>query len=131
MSPQDLEAQQKQELEERQEKTDVGRYYVPYTDIFESSDALFVTMDIPGVGKDSVDVSLEKNVLTITGKVDLAKYNDLEPLYTEYNVGHYTRSFTVSEEIDKDGISAKVVDGVLAVRLPKIKEVAARRIKIE
>ena len=131
MTPQDIKVQEKRELEEKGEKTEVGRYYIPHTDIHESTDALFVTMDMPGVGKDNVTINLEKNVLTITGTIDFSNYEDLKPIYTEYNVGNYTRSFNISSEIDKEGISAKMADGVLALHLPKIKEVAAKQIEIK
>ena len=131
MKPQDLQVQEKKELEEKGEKTEVGRYYIPQTDIHESSDALFVTMDMPGVGKDKVAINLEKNVLTITGTIDFSNYEDLKPIYTEYNIGNYTRSFNLSSEIDKEGISAKMVDGVLALHLPKVKEAAAKQIEVK
>ncbi len=132
MTPQDLEVQEKKtQPEEQAEKTETGRYFVPQTDIHESTDALFVAMDMPGVGKDSVDIQVEKNVLTITGNIDFSKYEDLKPIYTEYSVGHYTRSFTLSSEIDKNNISAKMADGVLALHLPKIKEAAAKKIEVQ
>lgn len=132
MTPQDLQAQEKQEKEEGQaEKTDVGRYFIPQTDIHESSDALFITMDMPGVRKENVDIHIEKNVLTITGKIDFSDYQDLKPIYTEYNVGNYTRSFTLSSEINKEGISAKMVDGVLALHLPKVKETSVKKISVQ
>ena len=118
MTPKDLEVQEKKELEEKGEKTEFGRYYVPHTDIHESSDTLFVTMDMPGVRKDNVDIHLDKNVLTVTGTIDFSNYQDLEPIYTEYSVGNYARRFTLSSEINKEDISAKMVDGVLALRLP-------------
>lgn len=131
MTPQDLQVQEKKELEEKGEKTEVGRYYIPHTDIHESSDALFVTMDMPGVSKDNVDIHLEKNVLTITGTIDFSNYEELKPIYTEYNIGNYTRSFNLSSEIDKGGISAKIVDGVLALHLPKVKEATAKKIEVK
>ena len=131
MTPQDLQVQEKKELQEKGEKTEVGRFYSPQTDIHESSDALFVTMDMPGVRKDNVDIHVEKNVLTVTGTIDFSNYEDLKPIYTEYNIGNYTRSFNLSSEIDKEGISAKIVDGVLALRLPKVKEAAAKKIEVK
>ena len=131
MTQQDLQVQEKKELEEKGEKTEVGRYYIPPTDIHESSDALFVTMDMPGVRKDNVNINLENNVLTITGTIDFSNYEDLKPIYTEYNIGNYTRSFNLSSEIDKEGISAKMVDGVLALHLPKVKEAAAKQIEVK
>lgn len=132
MTPQELKVQEKQELpEEKGEKTEVARYYVPRTDIHESTDALFVTMDMPGVGKDNVNVHIEKNVLTVTGTIDFSNYDGLTPIYTEYNVGNFTRSFTLSTKIDKEAISAKMLDGVLALQLPKVKEATAKTIEVQ
>ena len=131
MSPNDIEVQDKKAVDEQEEKTEIGRFYVPYTDIHETADSLFVTMDMPGVARENVDIKLEKNVLTITGRVDFSNYEALKPLYTEYNVGHFTRRFTVSSEIDKDAIAAQIVDGVLAVRLPKVKEEMTKRIEVQ
>lgn len=132
MTPQDLPVQEKRERsEETGEKTEVGRYFVPQTDIHESADALFITMDMPGVRKDDVDIHIENNVLTITGSIDFSNYEDLKPIYTEYNVGNYTRSFNLSSKISKDDISAKMVDGVLALHLPKVKEATVKKIEIQ
>ncbi len=130
MSPQELEVQEKKELESQEEETKVGRYFVPATDIHETETQLLVNVEMPGVDKDNIDIKLEKNTLTITGNVDLSKYDGLQPVYTEYNVGHFTRSFTISNAIDSDAISASMEGGVLQVRLPKRDEVKARQIEV-
>jgi len=127
---QDLAVREKKELVTKEEKTVPGRYYVPYADIFETDDALTVVMEVPGVEKKNLDVSLENYVLRIDGKIDFAKYDGMEPLYTEYNIGHYTRSFTVSNKVDQEHISAQLDDGVLTLTLPKAKEAQPRRIAI-
>jgi len=54
----------------------------------------------------------------------------MEPVYTEYNVGHYTRSFALSNKIEQGRISADLADGVLTLTLPKTKEAQSRRISI-
>ena len=131
MSPQELQVQEKKELSEKTEKTEAGRYYAAPTDIYETSDALFITMDMPGVQKDQMDINLEKNILTVSGKIDFSNYKDLKPIYTEYNIGNFSRSFTLSSEIDKDNISAKVDNGVLELYLPKHKGAAAKKIEIQ
>ena len=130
MTTRKLQVQEKKELKTDEEKTTVGRYYVPHTDIHESADAVTVIMDMPGVEKKNVDINLEKNVLQITGKLDFSKYDGLEPIYTEFNVGHYTRSFTISSAIDQENISAQMSDGVLTVALPKAKQAVVRKIGI-
>jgi HSP20 family protein len=128
---QDLAVRDKKELVTKEEKTVPGRYYVPYADIYETDEALSVVMEMPGVERKDIDVALENNVLRIDGRIDFTKYEGMEPVYAEYNVGHYTRSFTLSNKIDQDTISAQLNEGVLTLTLPKTTEVQARRISIK
>jgi HSP20 family protein len=127
---QELAVRDKKELVTKEEKTAPGRYYIPYADIYETDDALTVVMEMPGVEKNAVNVALENDVLRVDGQIDFSKYEGLEPVYTEYNVGHYTRSFTLSDKIDQEKISAQLDDGVLTLTLPKAKEAQPRRISI-
>jgi HSP20 family molecular chaperone IbpA len=123
---QSLEVQEKKELVSKDEKTVPARYYVPTADIFETEDALTVVMELPGVEKRSIDVNVENDVL----RIDPAKYEGLEPLYAEYNVGHFARSFALSNKIDQQQISAELEDGVLTLTLKKAKEALPRPIAI-
>src|SRR5690242_14845874 len=125
-----LQPQEKKELVSKDETTVPVRYFVPATDIFETEDALTVAMEVPGVGRDAIDINLENDVVKIGAKMDPAKYEGMEPLYTEYNVGHFSRSFTLSNKIDRQQISAKLDDGVLTLTLRKAKEAVPRRISI-
>jgi HSP20 family protein len=127
---QSLEVQQKKELAPKEEKTVPARYYVPNADIYETEDALVVVMEVPGVEKKDLQVSLENDVLRVEGRIDFSKYDGLDPLYTEYNVGHYSRAFTLSSKIDQQQISAEVADGVLKLTLKKAREAMPRRIAI-
>jgi len=127
---QSLEVQEKKEVVSKNEQTAPVRYYVPTTDIFETEDALTVVMDLPGVSRQSVDVNVENDVLRIEARIDPSKYEGMEPLYTEYNVGHFARSFTLSNKIDQQQISAQLEDGVLTLTLKKAKEAMPRRISI-
>jgi HSP20 family protein len=126
----DLVTQEKKELESQKEHTTPLKRYVPATDIVENENELLVFMDMPGVGKDNITVKLEKNVLTIDGAIDMKDYSDLKPLYTEYNVGNYTRQFELSNTINQAGIEAKMNDGVLSLVLPKVPEAQPRTIQI-
>ena len=76
------------------------------------------------------DPNVEKNVLSVEGRISHATYDALSPVYKEYNIGHYSRSFTLSNEIDQEGISAKIEDSVLTPQLPKTKNTPPRRIEI-
>jgi len=126
----ELEVQQKREVEKPQETTVPARFYQPNTDIFEDEGSLTVVMEMPGVQKDNVDITIEKNVLDVEGKIDFSKYEELEPVYTEYNVGHYKRSFSLSSKIDQSKISADMNDGLLTLVLPKAEEAKPRTISI-
>jgi HSP20 family protein len=125
-----LDTIEKRELESEQEKTVPGKHYIPYTDIFEESDALIVVMEIPGVDRNDINIHVDKDILSVEAKINHAQYDGLTPVYTEYNIGHYSRSFTLSNEIDQEGITAKTEDGVVTLRLPKSKEAPPRRIEI-
>jgi len=127
---QELSVQQKKELAPKEEKTVPARYYVPNTDIYETDEALTLVMEVPGVEKKDVNVQLESDVLRVEGRIDFSKYEGLEPVYAEYNVGHYARAFTLSDTIDQDGISAELADGVLTLTLKKAKAALPRRIAI-
>ena len=129
-TPQELAVRDKQELVSKDEKTVPGRYYVPYADVYETDEALCVVMEMPGVERQDINVALENDVLRVDGQIDFSKYAGMEPVYTEYNVGHYTRSFTLSDKIDQEKISAQLADGVLTLTLPKAKEAQPRRISI-
>ncbi len=125
-----LQVKEKKELEGKEEKTIPGKYYLPYTDIYETADALVVLMEMPGVEKQNIEIKLEKNQLSVEGHIDFERYQNYKPAYTEYNVGHFSRSFTVSSEIDKPNIDAKIADGVLTLRLPKAKEATPRKVEV-
>ena len=130
MSPQELQVQQKREIEKKQESTIPARSFVPTADIFEAEPALTIVLEMPGVDRGNVDINVEANVLTIEGRVDFGKYEGMQPVYTEYNIGHYRRSFSLSNTIDQSRITAEMTDGVLTLTLPKAEEAKPRKIAI-
>jgi len=129
-SKQELQVQQKRELEKKEEATIPARVFLPTADIYETKDALNVVLEMPGVEKSSVDVRVEDGVLKVEGRLDFSKYQGLQPLYTEYNVGHYSRSFRLSNTIDQNKIGAELKDGVLSLVLPKVEEAKPRTIQV-
>ena len=130
MSPQELQVQEKRELEKKQESTVPARFYLPNTDIFETEQALSLIVEMPGVDKNKVDVRVEDGVLTIEGRLDFSKYEGMQPVYTEYNIGHYRRSFSLSNKVDQGKISAEMKDGVLTLVLPKPEATKPRKISV-
>jgi HSP20 family protein len=113
------------------ERTIKGKYYIPQTDIAETEKSLIVTMDVPGVRKENVNITLENNQLEVDAKIEHTPYENLNPVYTEYSVGHYTRKFTVSNIVDTEKIDANLTDGVLTLTLPKAQEALPRKIEIK
>jgi len=127
---QELQVQQKREIETKEEATLPTRTYVPTTDISETQDALNVVLEMPGVEKTNIDVTVQEGILNVEGRLDFSKYKSLQPLYTEYNVGHYARSFRLSSKIDESKIAAELRDGVLTLTLPKVEEAKPRTIQV-
>ncbi|HOU57557.1 MAG: Spore protein SP21 [Deltaproteobacteria bacterium ADurb.Bin151] len=105
--------------------------FVPRVDIYENKDSLFLLADMPGVDEKTVDIELEKNVLTITGRVENGQVKDAAMMYSEYEIGDYERVFTLSDQIDRDKIVATVKNGVLRLELPKAEEVKPKKIAIK
>ena len=130
MSPQELQVQHKREVDKKQESTAPARAFVPATDIYETEAALTIVMEMPGSSKDDLDVSVEDGILYVDGKVGFDKYEGLQPVYTEYNIGHYRRTFALSNKIDQGKISAEMKDRVLTLVLPKSEEAKPRRVAV-
>lgn len=128
---------QTQEVEKQEitsngaERTRARKAYVPQADIFETSDAIVVVADMPGVDENSVDITLEKNVLSINGFVEWTQPENYSLAYAEYEVGDYFRRFTLSDEVDQENIQATVKNGVLRLHLPKAGPALARKISVK
>jgi HSP20 family protein len=129
MATQELNVRNKQEVSGA-EHTRPGRTYLPDVDICETTDSLWLWADMPGVDEKSVEVKLADGVLTIDGQVSLKEYDNLAPVYTEYNVGNFARRFTVSSDIDAERIKAHMANGVLEIELPKAARAKPRRIAV-
>ncbi len=116
---------------ERVERTRARTIFSPQVDIVEQKAEIVVTADMPGVDEKSVDINLEKNILTIFGSVEEDNLLTKPPYHAEYGIGDYERVFTLSDEIDQAHIQATVKNGVLKVILPKAKAAKSRRIAVK
>ena len=113
------------------ERTRSRRSFVPRADIYETENEIIVLTDIPGANEETVDITLEKNVLSITAYVDAAIPSGFDIAYAEYEEGDYQRSFRLSDEIDRDKIEAVVNEGVLRLRLPKTQGAKTKKIAVK
>ena len=104
--------------------------FVPRTDIVETSESIILYADMPGVDEESVELTLNKELLTIEGRVAGSQRDGYRLMHREARSGDFRRSFRVSDDIDVDGIEASVKNGVLRVELPKAKAAKARKIEV-
>jgi len=127
-----MEVQKQEEAPvDEMERTRSRRSFVPRADIYETDKELIVLADIPGASDKTVDITLEKNVLSITAYVEPAIPSGFDIAYAEYEEGDYQRSFRLSDEIDQEKIEAAVSDGVLRLRLPKSQGARTKKIEVQ
>jgi HSP20 family molecular chaperone IbpA len=103
-------------------------YIAPPVDIYETPNGLVVMADLPGVAKDSLEVRVENNVLTIQGKTNHVATGN--PLYCEYELANFFRQFELSDRVDQSKISADLKCGVLTLNLPKAEEAKPKKIEV-
>jgi len=107
--------------------------FYPYTDIYENENALILVAEMPGVDEKSLDICLEKEILTIKGHIEESKLEEgYRCIHSEYSpTGDYERIFTVSDQIDSEKIEAAIKNGVLKMILPKAKKSKAKKINVK
>jgi HSP20 family protein len=112
------------------ERTRNRKVFVPKVDIIETGEAMVMYADMPGADEKSVEVTLEKNILTITGTVRTQEFPGRSIAYAEYDIGDYERTFTISDEVDRERIGAVVKNGVLKLTLHKAPQAEVKKITV-
>jgi HSP20 family protein len=111
---------------------DERRGFAPAVDIYEDEDAIVVKAELPGVKPEDVNISVENNVLTMSGERKLERSEEREGYHRiESSYGAFTRSFALPESLRTDEVEAEMNEGVLKVRIPKKPEVAPKRIQVK
>jgi len=105
------------------------RFMVPPVDIFETDASLTVIVDLPGVQKKDVDIKVDQDILTIKGKVRYVQPKDV--VREEFRLLDFFRQFQLSEEVDREKISAESNNGVLTIQLPKAEKAKPQQIKVK
>ncbi len=101
---------------------------MPVADIFEDKDSVILIADMPGVSKHGVSIRVEDNKLSIQGEISTEELGN--PIFSEYSVGGFVRTFTLADSIDQSKIEASIKDGVLRVELPKVEAGKPRKITV-
>lgn len=102
------------------------RTFIPPVDIIDSDSNTMLVLDVPGVACDGVDILIEKNIMTIKATPEEKGQSCDNPIYSECRRRNYQRSFSLSDAVDQENVSASVKDGVLRVKLPKTASVTKR-----
>jgi HSP20 family molecular chaperone IbpA len=105
--------------------------FTPPIDIHEGTDGLILEADLPGATDQNLSIELEDNVLSLYAKVESPAPQGARLVHEEYRLGDYQRSFILSDEVDRDRITAELKDGVLRLFLPKAERARTRRIEIK
>ena len=104
----------------------------PRADIFETDTAFVILADMPGVDPDGVELVADKDTLVVRGRVNRASKNvqDRQVEHREFEFADYQRTFTLTEDLDSDGITGTLLDGVLRVEVPKSPRVQPKKIPV-
>lgn len=106
--------------------------WVPAVDIIEEKERFVLRADVPGVGPEDIDISMEKGVLTLSGERHATSADeDTGVQRIERATGRFLRRFTLPESANAEGVAAKCANGILEVSIPKTPEIQARRITVE
>lgn len=127
---QEIQARDKQEVKGSSEPTTAGPVFSPAVDIFEDENAVTLVADMPGVPKETLNIDLHDDVLTITGVPGVGVPEGEQGLLQEFEIGKYLRKFTLADAIDQGRIEAKIANGVLRLTLPKAAPAKPRRIQV-
>ena len=113
----------------REETRSQEQYVTPPVDIYETQEGLIVKADLPGVARDSMDIRVENNLLTI--RANAAHVAPGDPVYHEYGLVNFFRQFELNDRVDQSKISAELNHGVLTLNLPKAEEAKPRMIDVK
>jgi len=104
--------------------------WVPEVDICEDAKAYHVSVDLPGIKPENIDVTAHNGVLSIRGMRE-SVHKDKEQKRAERSFGTFLREFTMPDSADLDNVQAKTQNGVLEIIVPKIAKAEPKRITVQ
>ncbi|BDV41601.1 molecular chaperone [Geotalea uraniireducens] len=116
-------------VQTREETRSNERYIRPAVNIIEDEEGMVLTADIPGASKESLDVNVEKGILTISAPAQHEVPGTSS--YREFELANYYRQFSIPESLDHEKAHADYVNGILTLRIPKSEVAKPKRIAIQ
>lgn len=123
------ERNEERNVQAREETRSNEKYIRPAVNIFETEEGLVLTADIPGASKESLDVNVEKGILTISAAAQHSMPGT--SAYREFELDNYYRQFTIPESLDHEKAKAEFVNGILTLRVPRAQVAKPRRISVQ
>jgi len=111
-------------------RQDLFSGWSPALDLYQNSDNLVAVLELPGMRKEDIQISLHDGTLTIAGERKSSSSNGEKAERSERYIGTFRRSMTLPARVDSDKVSATYRDGILTVTLPKAEEAKPKRIQV-
>jgi HSP20 family molecular chaperone IbpA len=127
----EMQLQEQEMISDETERTRDYRCFIPRADICEVDEDIFVILDMPGINENAIEITLEKDILTVKGYAQIYDAENYSLILSEYEEGDYERSFRISNAIDRDKIDATYNNGVLKLVLPKAEETKTKKIAVK
>lgn len=124
-------AKTEKNIADKEGKVISRRILSPKVDIFEADEAIILLANMPGVSEENIEIILEKDELTIVGKIDQPSPENYRKVYGEKISGDYKRRFILSEIVDRDRIEATLINGVLRLEMGKVETAKPRQISVQ
>jgi HSP20 family protein len=111
---------------------DMGEEWTPRMTFYDKDGKYHLTAELPGMSRDDVSITIDKGVLTVTGKKEVKKEEEGADYYLrETSYGSFSRSFRLPSEVEETKVEANFKDGVLSVEMPHKKEPSSKKIQIK
>lgn len=104
--------------------------WAPALDLYQNSDAVVAVVEVPGMRKEDIDISLHDGMLTIAGERERSSGESENAERTERFSGKFRRSITLPTRVDAGKVSATYKDGILTVTLPKAEEAKPKKVEV-
>jgi HSP20 family molecular chaperone IbpA len=131
MTDQIVQADKNEIMDRNTEQTRDRRVFSPFTDIYETNQEIQLLIDLPGVKENDIDITLEKDILSIDAPVEPEQMDGYSLNYAEYAVGDFHRKFRLTKTVDQNNIDASLKDGVLKITLTKASSSQTKKITVQ